>query len=296
MTIMNRVLNYFNNGYIFMILSALFFCLMTVFVKLAGESVPTIQIVFIRGVITFLFIYIIIIIKGIYLWGSNRFLLSIRGLTGSVALFFVYESIQRFPLSDSTVIQYLYPIFTTLLASVILSESLNKSIIFSVFLGFSGVYIILGMPYIGLESSSFKLSNIIIAIAGSFLTGLAYVLVRLSSNMKESPYIIMFYFPLFTVPLSMPFAFYSWVGPSFKTWIILLFVGIFTMLGQFFLTFSYKLLPASRVAPVSYIQVPFSVLASMIVFKESLSFDFVIGSTIIFLSILIIVNSRVKSI
>jgi len=79
-------------------------------------------------------------------------------------------------------------------------------------------------------------------------------------------------------------------------WIILLFVGIFTMLGQFFLTFSYKLLPASRVAPVSYIQVPFSVLASMIVFKESLSFDFVIGSTIIFLSILIIVNSRVKSI
>jgi len=269
---------------------------MTVFVKLAGESVPTIQIVFIRGIITFLFIYIIIKKKGIYLWGSNSFLLSVRGLTGSVALFFVYESIQRFPLSDSTVIQYLYPIFTTLLAAVILSESINKSIIFSVFFGFIGVYIILGLPYIGPDSSSFKLSNIVIAITGSFLTGLAYVLVRLSSNMKESPYVIMFYFPLFTVPLSLPFALYLWIEPSFRTWIILFFVGVFTMLGQFFLTFSYKLLPASRVAPVSYIQVPFSVLASMIVFQENLSFDYIIGSTIIFLSILIIVNSRVKPI
>ena len=104
---MNKVLSYFNNGYICMILSAFFFCLMTVFVKLAGESVPTIQIVFIRGVITFLFIHIIIKKKGISFWGGNRFLLSVRGLTGSVALFFVYESIKRFPLSDSTVIQYI---------------------------------------------------------------------------------------------------------------------------------------------------------------------------------------------
>jgi len=296
MSIMNRVIPYFYNGYICMILSAFFFCLMTVFVKLAGGAVPTIQIVFVRGVITFLFIYIIIKKKGIYLWGRNHFLLSLRGLMGSVALFFVYESIQRFPLSDSTVIQYLYPIFTTLLAAVILSESVNKSVIFSVFLGFSGVYIILGMPYIGLDISSFNLSSIIIAIAGSFLTGLAYVLVRLCSNMEESPYVIMFYFPLFTVPLSLPFTFYSWVDPSLKTWIILFFVGVFTMLGQFFLTFAYKLLPASRVAPVSYIQVPFSLLASMMVFQENLSFDFIIGATIIFLSILIIVDSRIKSI
>ena len=293
---MNKVLIYFKNGYICMILSAFFFCLMTVFVKLAGESVPTIQIVFIRGVITFLFIHIIIKKKGISFWGNNRFFLSARGLTGSVALFFVYESIKRFPLSDSTVIQYLYPIFTTLLASIILSETLNKKIIISVLLGFSGVYIILGLPYLGVESSSFKLSSIVIAITGSFLTGLAYVLVRLCANMKESPYVIMYYFPLFTVPLSLPFALYSWVQPGFKTWIILLFVGLFTMLGQFFLTFSYKLLQASRVAPVSYIQVPFSVLASMIVFQEKLSFNFLIGSIIIFLSILIIVNNRVKSI
>ena len=296
MIIMHKTLNYFNNGYVCMILSAFFFCLMTVFVKLAGDSIPTIQIVFIRGVITFLFIYLIIKKKGISPWGSNYFFLSVRGLTGSVALFFVYESIQRFTLSNSTVIQYLYPIFTTLLASVILSETLYKRIVFSVLLGFSGVYIILGLPYFGQDPSSFKILNIFIAILGSFLTGLAYVLVRLCSNMKESPYVIMFYFPLFTVPLSLPFAIHSWVEPSLEIWVILLLVGGFTMLGQFFLTFAYKLLPASRVASVSYVQVPFSVFASMIVFKESLSFDFIIGSSIIFLSILMVVNSRTEAI
>ncbi len=274
-----------------MILSAFFFCLMTVCVKLVGQSIPTIQIVFIRGVLTLIFIYMIIINKGLYPWGNNQFLLSVRGITGSVALFFVYESIQRFPLSESTVIQYLYPIFTTLLASLILSEAINKNIVFSVIFGFIGVYIILGLPFIHLDSS-FDLISIAIAITGSFLTGLAYVFVRLSSTMKESPYIIMFYFPLYTVPMSFPFAYYSWVDPTVQVWIILLLVGIFTMFGQFFLTFAYKLLPASRVAPISYVQVPFSVVASVIIFKEVLSLYFIIGSVIIFISILIIVNNR----
>ena len=39
-------------GYLYMILSAFFFCLMTIFVKLAGQELETIQIVFFRGMIT----------------------------------------------------------------------------------------------------------------------------------------------------------------------------------------------------------------------------------------------------
>ena len=281
-------------GYIYISLSALFFCLMTVFVKIAGQQLETIQIVFIRGIITLLFTSVIIKRKKIYLWGANHKLLILRGIIGTVALFFVYESIQRFPLSEATVIQYLYPIFTALLASFIISENVGNQHYFAIILGFLGVYIILDFPFINPESS-LNTTNLIIAITGAFLTGFAYVIVRMASNMKESPYVIMFYFPLFTVPMSFPFAYDLWIYPSIDNWIVLLLVGICTQLGQTFLTFGYKLLPASKAAPTSYIQVPFSVLAGSVIFYENISYNFILGSIVIFFSLYLMINKGKQS-
>ena len=281
-------------GYIYISLSALFFCLMTVFVKIAGQQLETIQIVFFRGIITLLFTSVIIKRKKIYLWGANHKLLILRGIIGTVALFFVYESIQRFPLSEATVIQYLYPIFTALLASFIISENVGNQHYFAIILGFLGVYIILDFPFINPESS-LNTTNLIIAITGAFLTGFAYVIVRMASNMKESPYVIMFYFPLFTVPMSFPFAYDLWIYPSIDNWIVLLLVGICTQLGQTFLTFGYKLLPASKAAPTSYIQVPFSVLAGSVIFYENISYNFILGSIVIFFSLYLIINKGKQS-
>jgi len=92
----------FAPGVTFMVLSAASFCMMTVFVKLAGYALPTIQIVFVRGLFT-------LVITGFFLYrdkiepfGNNRKLLVARGITGTIALFLVYESIKRFPLSEAT--------------------------------------------------------------------------------------------------------------------------------------------------------------------------------------------------
>ena len=119
----------FSPGLTYMILSATSFCFMTVFVKLAGISMSTIQIVFIRGVVTLVATGIIIYREKIYPLGNHKRLLVARGITGTLALFLVYESLKRFPLSEATVIQYLFPIFTVLVAALIISEPLNKNII-----------------------------------------------------------------------------------------------------------------------------------------------------------------------
>ena len=280
-------------GYIYISLSAFFFCFMTVFVKIAGQQLETVQIVFIRGIITLLFTSVIIKRKKVYFWGKNHKILILRGIIGTVALFFVYESIQRFPLPEATVIQYLYPIFTALLASFLISENIGNQLYFSIVLGFVGIYIILGFPFINPDFSP-NTTNLIIAITGAFLTGFAYVLVRMASNIKESPYVIMFYFPLFTVPLSFPFAYDLWIIPTFNNWIILLLIGICTQLGQTFLTFGYKLLPASKAAPTSYIQVPFSVLAGAVIFYEYTSYNFILGSIVIFIAIYLIIKKEGK--
>ena len=281
-------------GYFFMITSAFFFCLMTVFVKIAGNNLPTIQIVFIRGLITLFFTFIIIKKKNIYSWGANHKLLIIRGISGTLALFFVYESIQLFTLSEATVIQYLFPIFTAVFATIIISENIGIKLVFSILLGLVGVLIILSFPFIN-QAGYYNIKSILIAITGALLTGFSYVLVRLCSIRGESPYVIMFYFPLFTVPLSFPFSYHGWVNPSLGMWTILFFLGLCTQLGQTFLTYGYKLLPASRAAPVSYVQVPFSVILGSIIFAEQISLNFIMGSILIFFAILIIIQSKDKT-
>ena len=283
----------FSPGLTYMTLSAASFCLMTVFVKLAGNTLSTIQIVFFRGAFTLIVTAIFIFREKIYPFGNHKKLLTARGITGTVALFLVYESIKRFPLSEATVIQYLFPIFTALVAAFMISEPLNKKIFAAIIVGLSGAYTVLGFPFL-VKETSINLYSVGIAITGSFLTGVAYVLVRQATKVNEHPLVVMFYFPLFTVPICFPLLPSNWVVPSLEEWGFLLLVGVCTQLGQFFLTHGYKELPAAKAAPLSYVQVPFAMIMGTIFFEEVISLNFIIGSVLVLLSIVVVMSNRVE--
>ena len=266
-------------GYIFMSLSALSYCLMSIFVKLVGSELMTVQIVFVRGLITLVITFLILRHNKVAPFGNNQIVLTIRGVVGTVALFLVYESLHRLSLPEATVIQYLYPIFTAFFASLIISEHVGRVLHFSIIMGLAGVYVILDFPFIG--SEKIPTFDALIALSGAFLTGLSYVMVRKASKLKESPYVIMFYFPLFTVPMSLFFLPENWVTPTATGWVYLVMIGISSQLGQLFLTFGYELLPASRAAMTSYLQVPFSVIAGIIIFNDVITLNFMVGTLII---------------
>ena len=145
-----------------------------------------------------------------------------------------------------------------------------------------------------MSGDSIDFSSVFIAITGSFLTGLAYVLVRQSTKLDEHPLVVMFYFPLFTVPFCFPFLFSYWVKPSLNEWAFLLLVGICTQLGQLFLTHGYKELPAAEAAPLSYIQVPLAMVMGIIFFEEVIDFNFIIGSTFVFTSIFLVMSKKAE--
>ena len=277
-----------------MVLSAFFFCLMTIFVKLAGNELQTIQIVFFRGVFTLITTYYLVRKYKASIWGNYRSVLFLRGITGSIALFFVYESLQRLSIPEATVIQYLYPIFTATFGIFLLNEKLSLNIYVAILFGLVGVYTIFEFPFI-LSSQFIFIEDLSIAMIGACLTGAAYVFVRKASKLGESPYTIMFYFPFFSVLISLPFMFSTWTMPSMLCWVYIFFVGVFTQLGQLFLTFGYKILPAGKAASTSYVQVPFSIIAGMLLFKDSLTIHFIIGSLVIFFSIFLIINDKNKN-
>ena len=120
------------------------------------------------------------------------------------------------------------------------------------------------------------------------------MLVRQSTKVNEHPLVVMFYFPLFTVPFCIPLLVSSWINPSSKEWGFLLLVGICTQLGQFFLTHGYKELPAAKAAPLSYVQVPFAIIMGTIFFEEVISINFIIGSMLVLFSIYLVISNRAE--
>ena len=106
-----------------MLISALAFALMAALVKEAGQlGIPLLQIIFVRALISVALSLIDIARAGVHPLGHRRMLLFARGLSGFLALTGVFYALIHLTMAQATVLQYLHPVFTALLAFLFLAE------------------------------------------------------------------------------------------------------------------------------------------------------------------------------
>ncbi|MCP9858494.1 DMT family transporter [Cyanobium sp. Cruz-8D1] len=266
-----------------MVLSALAFSLMVVGVKQVGDRLPIAEVVLARALVSLALSYGMARRLGVDPWGRRRGLLVLRGLVGSAALFCVYTAVVHLPLAAATVLQYLYPTFTALLAWLLLGERLGRRVLLAMGLGWLGVLLV-AQPTAA--SSALPATWVLVAVAGALLTAVAYVSVR-SLAESEHPAVIIFYFPLVAVPMSLPLVLLDPVLPTPGELLWLLGVGVFTQVGQVGLTRALSQLPAARATAISYVQVGFAALWGWWIFGESIDLATAIGAGLILIATLI---------
>jgi len=255
-------------GVLYMLGSALAFSVMSVMVKLAGQRLPSQEIVLARAVVSLVLSYGLLRAAGIPIWGVQRGLLLLRGLSGFLGLSCVFYSLTHLPLADATVIQYLHPTFTAFFAAIFLGEALRSSILFASFLSLLGV-VLVAKPSVllGGDVGSLPPLALMAAVGGAFFSGCSYVIVRKLSA-REHPLVIVLYFPLVSVPLTIPTIGSNFVMPQGWEWILLVGVGCATQAGQVWLTRGLQTLPAARATAISYSQVVFATLWGILFFAE----------------------------
>ncbi|HEU4420530.1 MAG TPA: DMT family transporter [Planctomycetota bacterium] len=254
------------SGIGYMAQSAFWFAVMSTLVKLASAQMPTMQIVFLRGCIT-------LVLAGLVLWraglkplGTRPRLLVVRGLIGSGALVCFYAAVVHMPLAEATVIHQTAPLFTALLAALVLHERLQLRVLLSIGTCLIGVLMIARPATLfGGAVSGFDWVYALVALLGALLSALAYVTVR-RLGQTENPLVVVFYFPLMTVPLTAPFALPIWVWPDATGWLLLLGIGIATQLAQVAMTKGLAREAAGRATAIGYLQVGFATLFGAIVF------------------------------
>jgi drug/metabolite transporter (DMT)-like permease len=259
---------------------------MTVCVKQLHGRLPVAEVVLGRALVSVVLSGWIVRRAGLDPRGQRRGLLALRGGVGTAALFCVYLGVMRLPLADATVLQYLYPTVTALLAWAWLGERPGPRIALAMALGWLGVLVMahpLGAPGSG---PSLPLEGVAWAVGGALLTAVAYVSVR-DLGRSEHPQVIVLWFPLISLPLSLPLVALEPIIPTLPELGWLLGVGLFTQLGQIGLTHGLVHLPAARATTIGYAQVAFAALWGWLVFGEGIGAPTLAGAGLILASILV---------
>lgn len=280
----------------YMLMSAIGFSLMGAFVKVAfAQGIPVLEIVAARAVISALLSYVDVRRKGISLWGQRKGLLIARGAAGALALICVYTALVSIPFADATVIQYLHPMFTALLAIVFLRERLRLSTSICIALSFLGLLLIVRPAFLfGDFSGTYPLWAVGIAVAGALGSAVAYVLVRKLSASEDSS-VIIFYFPIIALPLALILLGDDIVMPQGWAWGSLLLVGVATQVGQIGLTKAMQTASASQATSLSYLQVIFAVLLGLAFFDEIPTLWTLAGALLILTGALVSVMGSAKA-
>jgi len=252
----------------YMLVSALGFALMAACVKLvASRGIPLLEIVAARALVSLLLSYVDVRRKGLSPWGTHRKLLVARGVVGAFALVCVYYAVMTLPLAEATLLQYMHPVFTAVLALLLLKEGIHLSTMLCILLSVSGLVIMVEPGVFKAAAPALPWFSVSIALAGAFGSAIAYVLVRHLSPHEDAS-VIIFYFPLVALPLSVVLLGDQFVMPDTESLVLLLLVGIFTQVGQLGLTHAMRHEAAGKAAAYSYVQVIFAVLLGWAVFGE----------------------------
>lgn len=272
--------NLVGRGIILMLLANLLFSFVDTSTKwLIGTGLVAVQLAFMRYAVQFA---LTIVEQG---WRfKSRPVLSwrLRGVVSLRAFCLVSATLVNFiaighlPLSITSAILFLAPVFVCLFAGPMLGEDISTRHWIGVAFGFLGVLIIL-WPF-GKPISWYAVLMIYPATA----IGLYQVLTRKLSGIVSSDVLQLYTGGLGTLVL-LPVALFAWVSPStWLAWVLMLAIGGFAWAGHQALINAHDYAAASTLAPIGYSFVIYLTLAGWLIFDEIPTVNVAVGALMIF--------------
>lgn len=257
------------------------FSVMAALVKLAGRTLPTMEVVVARSLVTGGLSWWAVRRAGLPMRGREPRLLLLRGVLGFLSLTCFYYAVVHLPLADATVIQYTNPVFTALIAALLLGEALRGREVMLTLGSLAGVVLVTRPSFLfGGEGAGLAPMGVAAALAGAVFSASAYVTVRRLRN--EEPMVVVLWFGWVSLLLGLPLlALGDPRLPRGWEWVLLLGVGVSTHLGQVFLTRGLMLEPAGRATAVGYLQILFAAAWGILLFGEGIDPATGIGAVVV---------------
>lgn len=267
-----------SDGVRYILIATFMFALMQVGVKWLSH-IPSHEIVTFRAVISLIVCWVLLRRAGISPWGNNKRWLIARGLAGTVALTLFFYTLQRMPLASAVTLQYLSPIFTIIIAGVMLGEPPRPIQWLFFVVSFAGVLMIKGFD------PRVSPLDVVLGVTAAFASGVAYNIIRKVRN-DDHHLVVVFYFPLVTVPIIGTYTALHWVMPLPVDWVVLLVIGICVTIAQIYMTRAYQAERAANISNFNYLGVVFALAFGLVIFGEHIEPLALVGIVLIILGTL----------
>jgi drug/metabolite transporter (DMT)-like permease len=256
-----------HRGILYMLTASLLFALTMAFAKILSGSMGSVEVTFWRNSIGLVVILFTAFHTPIRNSGGRPFILIFRGVIGTVALLFFFYTISITSLSNAIIYAKTEPIFTALLAFILLRERLSLTVVSAIVIGFVGVLIMSGASWSMLHT---------MGILTGFLSALAYTSVRSLKALYDTRTVVLSFMifgtliPLafmgmahFIIPKGWEFMIQPFTVPTGVEWVWIVAMGSIAALGQVFMTKAYFHSPAGLTSTVSYSVILFATLLGM---------------------------------
>ncbi|WP_068307746.1 DMT family transporter [Aliiruegeria sabulilitoris] len=243
-------------------------------------GMPVMQIVFFRYAGHFIYALLLYVPQeGVGAFRSNAPRLQLWRsffLLASTVLNFI--ALKYLPITVTTAVSFASPIVVTLLGIPILGEKVGIRRIMAVFVGFSGVLLVV-QPW----GESFH-PAIVFSLASLISVALYFIMTRKLSGVETNAVQQIWSSGLATVAL-LPFVLPVWSWPDSPTvWAVAIAIGAFGMFGHSITAVAYRWADASVLAPMMYLQIFYASFAGIVIFNTWPTIWTLIGGIIIAIS------------
>ena len=264
------------------ILSVFFSAAMSVLIKLAQQDTNVFTAAFLRSFFGVMVISPIFIKTKLNVFKTSHLKVHfLRVLINYPSMLLFFYGINFITIEKANSLTFIVPFIATILAVIFLKEKIYVYRIFALVLGFIGMLIII-RP--GMIEVSYGVYMILIS---SFLWAVMIIITKILSK-DESAITILSYQYLLMFVISFVFALFNWQTPTQETVFYLFLAGLSGTIFHLTLYQAYKLVDVSLVQPYSFLVLVFASILGYFVFDEVPDIYTWIGTSIIFVGIIII--------
>ena len=276
-------------GALWMCAAATAFALMITLVRHLTDGLHPLQVVFLRTAFGLMAMLPWLLRQGMSVMRTARLRLHLlRALIGIFAMVGWFTTLSLMPLAEATALSFTAPIFTSVLAVLILGEVMRLRRWSATVIGFLGAVIILRPGVAAIEPAA------LLAVATAAVWASSTILIKVMAR-TESAGAITTYMVLLTTPMTLLAALFVWQNPTLGQlgWAALL--GVAGSIGHFCMSRALATADATVVAPLDYLRLPIVALIAFIAFGEVPGVWVWIGAAVIAASSVYIAQREARS-
>jgi S-adenosylmethionine uptake transporter len=257
--------------------------------KLLGGQYAISQVIFLRYLFATLSLIPCMLANGRHTFKTRHCAIhSVRAVMLVLAIWMYCFSLKELPLSTVITVNFTIPMFTLLLARMLLGEKIGRTRLIATLLGFVGICVTAEPANVNFASSAI----LILVFSSVLFAGLDVI--NKKFVIKEGILTILFYTAIVTLALVFIPALANWECVRMIDWALFALLGIGANLLLYCVLNAFKCVEISAIAPFRYIEFILSIVVGFLFFNEIPPPGTLIGACIIIPSMLYIVLFEVN--